>query len=498
MKRIHPARLRMARQLGRHFCHCFLLPLLFWPGGRLQAQSIPPVRSHTTCHPPHPHSLPDWFLRHDDAFTLQIDLLDASVPTATLKLRMVLASDRLRLENSRPLPRTFNVRGGEPLILRSDELREYFNIQNLAFSGMTRQQYLQNGERLPDGFYQLSFEVYEAASGVKVSLYETPGTFRLISCEPPLLYSPADRSVLQKQGATHIVFGWTPRHAAQTSLMNTEYRLELKRIPEHFQGDWQSRFDELGTVYSQTTDQTSLVYNDALPPLEIGQRYAFRVQASGHDRNGQEIVFSNRGYSEIFCFTYKAYCPALTQWRVDSVTAFTARLHWPEDPLDAGYRLQYRKADVPDAAWFPTEIPLGETTHVLYPLEPATAYECTFQRRCEDGWSEPDRLQRFKTPDEKPVELKCGEHPTTTPPATDETDALPVLRKFDRVKTQSGFEAVIDEVEGYDGYFSGTAHTYVPLLDNTGIKLTFSRIFVNKAYELVSGTFKAVKSGRTL
>lgn len=500
MKRIFQTRRRPIRQFGRDLCRCCLLPLLFWPGwpdGRLQAQSIPPVRSHTSCNPPHLHRIPDWFLR-DDAFSLQIELLDASVPAATLRLRMILASDRIRLENSRPLPRTFSLGGGERLTLRSDDLRDYFNCHNLVFSGMTQQQYLHNGERLPDGFYRLTFEVYEAASGVKVSQYETPGMFRLISCEPPLPYSPANQSVLQKQGATHIVFGWTPRHAAQAGFMETEYHFELKRIPENFQGDWQSRFDALGTVYDLTTDQTALVYNETLPPLEVGQRYAFRIKASGRDRNGQEIVFSNHGYSEIFCFTYKAYCPALTQWRVDSVTAFTARISWPEDPLDKGYRLQYRKAEVPDAAWFPMEIPSGETGCTLYPLEPATAYECQFQRRCEDGWSEYDRLQRFKTPDEKPVELKCGEHPPMTPPETDEADALPVLRKFDHVKTQNGFEVVIDEVEGYDGCFSGTAHTYVPLLDNTGIKLTYSRIFVNKAYELVRGTFKAAKSGRKL
>lgn len=495
MKRIS---LTSHRGLLRRFSRHCLLPLLFWPGGWLHAQSIPPVRSLTTCHAPHQHRISDWFLRHDDAFTVHIDLLDASVPSAALKLRMVLTSDRVRIENSQPLPRTFTIVGGDPLTLRSDELRDCFNIQNLSFSGMTRQQYLQNGERLPDGFYSLTFEVFEAASGVKVSLHETPGIFRLLSCEPPLIYSPADASVLQKQGATHIVFGWTPRHGAQSAFMETEYRFELKRIPQDYRGDWQSRFDGLATVYSLTTDQTSFVYNDALPPLEVGLRYAFRVQATGHDKNGGEIVFSNNGYSETCCFTYQAYCPAVTQWRVDSVTAFTARVFWPEDPLDRAYRLRYRKADVADAAWFPVDLSLGEQACTLYPLEPATAYECTFQRQCDDGWSEPDRVQRFRTPEEKPVELKCGEHPATAPPVLDAESALPVLRLFDHVKTQNGFVFVIDEVEGYDGYFSGKAHTYVPLLDNTGVKVTFSRIFVNKDYELVSGTFKAAKSGRTL
>ncbi len=491
MKRIH---FKIACRLGRLLIYTLLLGTV----GGLHAQSLPPVRSNTIFNPPYLHRIPDWFRRSDNAFSLQIDLLDASVPAATLRLRMVLTSDRVRIENSQPLPRTFRLGGGETLTLRSDELYDYFNLQNLVFSGMTKQQYLQNGERLPDGFYRLAFEVYEAASGVKVSLHETPGMFRLVSCEPPLPYAPADQSVIQKQGATQIVFGWTPRHAAQAGFMETEYRFELKRIPEHFQGDWQSRFDELGTVYSQTTDQTTLVYNDAMPPLEVGLRYAFRIQASGRDGNGNEIVFANHGYSEVFGFAYKAYCPALTQWRVDSVTAFTARVNWPEDPLDMAYRLQYRKADVAGAAWFPVEIPLGETRYTLYPLEPATAYECTLQRRCEDGWSEPDRVQRFKTLEEKPENLKCGEHPQTEAPVVNEADALPVLRMFDHVKTQSGFEVVIDEVEGYDGYFSGTAHTYVPLLDNTGIKLTYSRIFVDKDYRLVSGTFKAAKSGRKL
>lgn len=464
----------------------------------LHAQSISPVRSSTTCFAPHLHRLSDWFLRSEPIFTLQVGLLDAGVPSASLKLRMVLYSDHIRIENRQPLPRTFSIGGGEVITLESQDLREYFYLQNLVFSGMTEQQYLQNGERLPDGSYQLAFEVYEAASGVKVSLHETPGQFRLISCEPPLLYSPANQSVLQKQGPTSIVFGWTPRHSAQSSFMTTDYKLELKRIPENYQGDWQSRFDELSTVYAVNTDQTTLLYDETLPPLEVGLHYAFRVQATGRDKDGNEMVFSNRGQSEVWRFTYKAFCPTLTQWRVDDVTAFSAEIHFTEDYPSLAYKLQYRKADVLDAAWFPIDIPLGETTYKLTSLEPGTAYECTLQRRCDEGWSETDRTQRFRTADEKPVELQCGEHPATSPADKSEENALPVLRKFDRIKTQSGFEIVIDEVSGYNGTFSGTGHTYVPLLGNVGLKVKFSKIFVNKNYVLADGTVQALRSGKGL
>lgn len=472
--------------------------LLGSAAGRLHAQSIAPVRSVTTCQAPFLHRLSDWFLRSDPAFTLQISLLDASISHADLKLRMVLTSDKIRLENPMPLPRIFRLGGGELLSLTSEDLRTYFQVHQLSISNMSRTQFQQNGERLPDGLYQLSFEVYEAASGVKVSLHETPGVFRLISCEPPLLYSPDNHSVLEKQGPPHIVFGWTARHGAAAALMDTEYDFELKCIPGNFQGDWQSRFDQLATVYRQTTDRTSLIYDGSLPPLEVGLHYAFRVRARGRDRNGHDIVFSNQGYSEIFDFAYKAYCPPVAQWQIDSVTAYNARIQWTEDPLDCAYRLRYRKAEVADAAWFPTDIPLGENTCRLYPLEPGTAYECQFQRQCQDGWSETDRTQRFRTLDEKPVVLKCGQHPETKTVQPNPAEALAVLRKFDQVKTQSGFVMAIDEVEGGDGYFSGTAHTYIPLLDNTGVKVSFSKIFVNQNYELVSGTFKAAKSQRKL
>ena len=124
------------KRMNAKIARLIIYTLLLGAVGGLHAQNLPPVRSNTTCIPPHLHRLPDWFRRSDDAFTLQIDLLDASVPAATLRLRMMLVSDRISIENSRPLPRTFRINGGETLTLRTAALYESCNWQTLRFRGI--------------------------------------------------------------------------------------------------------------------------------------------------------------------------------------------------------------------------------------------------------------------------------------------------------------------------------------------------------------------------
>ena len=49
----------------------------------------------------------------------------------------------------------------------------------------------------------------------------------------------------------------------------------------------------------------------------------------------------------------------------------------------------------------------------------------------------------------------------------------------------------IEEATGSNGMFSGSGYTHIPLLSNTGVKVKFKNVFINKDYELVSGTFTA-------
>ena len=68
---------------------------------------------------------------------------------------------------------------------------------------------------------------------------------------------------------------------------------------------------------------------------------------------------------------------------------------------------------------------------------------------------------------------------------------LPSLKKFDQVRSGNGFVFEIEEASGSNGVFSGSGYTHIPLLSNTGVKVKFKNVFINKNYELVSGTFTA-------
>ncbi|MDQ3101856.1 MAG: hypothetical protein M3R08_10755, partial [Bacteroidota bacterium] len=95
-----------------------------------------------------------------------------------------------------------------------------------------------------------------------------------------------------------VVFNWVLPSGSQGAMV--EYNFRLSR--------WQEGIDELTAlqasvdlVYETQTMQPILSYSQLMPPLMIGQRYVWRVQAV--DVTGQ-VVFQNDGYSPPCSFTY--------------------------------------------------------------------------------------------------------------------------------------------------------------------------------------------------
>lgn len=479
-----------------HFCFVLCLIFISVLCTKSNAQSISPISSKTFYHAPYMHSISDLMRSSENKIELHLRLLDASINQAKIKLRMVLESDNVRIENHLPLPNTFSIGGGDFLQLNFDDLRRYFELSQLSFSGLSKQSYLQSGERLPDGSYRLFFEVFEAETGRKVSLNENHAFFNLISCDPPILNSPTNNSTILFNSMPSILFSWTPRHLAHSGVFGTEYKFEMIRIPRSFNGDWEKQFKNFPIVYELSTNSCSFLYDQSLPPLEVGYIYAYRVKASVSLLNGSNLIFNNNGYSEVFHFLYKEDCPPIAIWKIDSISPFSASCNWTPAPIDKGYTILYRKSNVANAQWFSSSLPEQSSNHKLYPLEPSTTYECKLNRNCSYAKSENDVVKIFTTPSEDSSYLRCGQHPEVRNILPGE--GLEILRMFDQVKTQTGFILSIDEVDGGNGKFSGKAHTYIPLLGNTGVNVRFSNIIVNKNYELVSGEFKAVVSRRKL
>lgn len=467
---------------------------------KLQGQTVSPVSSQTQLQAPYLYNLHHWANIDDDRLQVRLRLLDTKVPNATLYLRMRMVSENLSVENGLPLPIAVSLSGGEEVLLRGQALRPYFTASNLQINGNGKQALLQSGGMLPDGLYRLSFEVYEARSGNKVSVQESPALFRLVAGEPPLINAPQYGSTFYYGKQEVIRFQWTPRHQQMTGAFNTRYTFELAQIPEGAQ-NWKEYFHTLPLIAKENVEQPFFDYGPQSPQLIPGHRYAFRVRAECRNAANESLYIKNDGYSEVFLLHYEERCPIVPQLRIEKVRSTTATLTWTETEEAKEYKLQYRKNGNPNARWFNFQNPLpaGSTNAVLENLEPGTGYECRLLVKCAYSQSENDAVYRFTTLSNDNAGLQCGKHERIDTVSHKEMTPLPQLRAFDQVRTASGFVFEIERVNGgADGRFSGEAYTHVPLLSNTGVKVKFNNIFVNKNYELVSGTFVAVKSKKDL
>lgn len=465
-------------------------------GAALQtyAQTVSPVFSQTTLLAPYMYKLQDWSRLPAECLQLRLRLLDTRVETATLYLRMEMEANGIKIENPMPLAYGIPLAGGEEVTLNASRLAVYFLPSNLSVSGARANEVRVSDGLLPDGLYTLKFRVYEATTGNLVSVQEMPAMFTLVSGEPPLISFPAEDATLWFSDPCHIRFQWMPRHLQYAGGFTTEYDFEIAEIPEGVYA-WKEYFSTLPSVYKQTTSQTFLDYDAAMPILMPQKEYALRVRARCSNASGEELHIKNNGYSVVQKFSYKELCGEISGLRVDRIAATSAHLSWNE-PLEArACQVYYRKNGKADAKWFKAggELPGGTRELTLTDLDPSTGYECKVTVKCAYTQSENDVVFRFTTLSKDNAHLDCGNHNLQADTSRSQ-EPLKELAVFDQIRTANGFVIDVEEVQGSDGRFSGKGNTHIPLLANTGVKVTFKNIFVNKNYELVSGTIKAEKT----
>lgn len=476
------------------FLLSFLLPIalsLFLLLCPARSQTVPPVFSQTVLQPPYAYRLASWTALPPGRLYLKIRMLDTRVEQATLSLKMKLQSENLTIESRTPITLPQTLSGGESLDLDASDLSVFFSESSLNISGSYRNSFLQSGGLLPDGLYRLYFEVYENRTGQKVSVQEIPAVFSLLSAEPPLLNFPEEESTIY-YGSDNIRFQWTPRHLGAASYFQTEYTFEIAEIPEGA-NNWQIYFHSLPLVHSEKTTRTQFLYGAELPSLIPGRQYAFRVRAECLNSLGENLNIKNDGYSDVRRFSYEEKCSRVPQVRITEITSTQALVSWTK-PIEArSFELQYRKNGNENARWFSYPEPLTEENDhaLLKDLEPSTGYECRILVKCDYSESPDNAIYRFTTLSSDNAHLDCGNHSHSTSQEKDQTP-LEKLQETDQVRAGNGFILEIQTVSGENGRFSGTAFTHVPLLANTGIKVKFRNVFINKNYELVSGVFTAL------
>jgi hypothetical protein len=385
--------------------------------------------------------------------------------------------------------------GGTPVLLTKNELAPYFEFQNLQ--GITPNSY---AEALPEGSYNVCFEVYDQITGKKLSKKSCTTTI-IFQNEPPFLNLPLNNAAIPQQNIQNIPFSWTPRHI---NVSNVEYEFKLVEIWDNFTPVQNAYFNS-PALYTTTTQSTTLLYGIAEPQLIPGKKYAWGVRAKAL-KNAEEIgVFKNNGYSEIFAFTYEVNCSPPVAISTTNVGKTEAKIEWSGDVANFDYQVKYREKNA-NSNWY-TLVTAREYINITN-LKPNTAYEYSVGASCELNKYTHSILSEFTTlAESEPTFAGCNLLPD--PIDITNKNPLPQLLKNDIVKA-GDYPIVVTSVTGSNGVFSGEGYVTFPFLAKvkklidaannstngnaekfTRIKVDFSNIGVNTDFKLISGAIVA-------
>ena len=110
-----------------------------------------PVQVNTQLRPPYTLQLSEYYASGREKLVVILTNRDLNKPILNVRLRMIIESQtvQLRTKAYADLP-VIALDAGVPVRLSLSDLAPYFNPENMDFSGITRQQYMQQA-RLPEG-----------------------------------------------------------------------------------------------------------------------------------------------------------------------------------------------------------------------------------------------------------------------------------------------------------------------------------------------------------
>lgn len=480
-----------------HKLNHLLFTFAFWLMGLTGFAQTFPVTISTQINQPSPI----YWSNYADATTsnspikIQIVLNDLTISNRQVRIKCYWQGNGISFMNNdfvvgaQPL----FLEGGVPLQLTNVNLAPYFEFQNIV--GITPNQYAQ---AMPEGIYTFSVEVYDVATGQKLSR-KSNVTAVIFQNEPPLLNLPLNKASIMQQNIQNIVFSWTPR---QINVSNVEYQFDLVEIWDQYT-PVQNAFAYSPPIYTTTTRATTLQYGVAEPQLIPGKRYAWRIKAKALVGAEEIGVFKNNGYSEIFAFSYDVYCTPPLQIATDGVSQDQVKVTWSGALDNYDYQVNYREKNA-DSQWYTAVTPREFVT--LANLKPNTTYEYTVGAACEKGKYVHSGLQEFTTLAKDEIAFAgCGIKPD--PKDLANQNPLPNLLPND-VVTAGDFPIVVIKSSGSNGRFTGEGYVTLPFLEkfralidasdalvgekvNIGqfsrIRITFDNIGINTDFKLISG-----------
>ncbi|NVN18504.1 hypothetical protein GUA46_09130 [Muricauda sp. HICW] len=472
-----PVQLLNCPLLNRLLRYCPLLCCLLLYCHLSTAQSFP-VQVIAQAIPPAPANFSDFAnaAALNGPLRVQIVLNDFQISDRQVRLQVSFNGNGIGFQSRENVigATPLYLEGGIPTVLDHMLLAPYFEFGNLV--GITPNVY---GSPIPDGVYQVCFQVFDVLTGKRLS-NNACTTLNVFKNSPPFLVLPENGSDIVERSPQNIVFQWTPRHI---NVSQVEYELSLVEIWDNAM-DPQAAFLGSTPLFTTVTSATTYVYGPGEPMLLPNRTYAWRVQARTKQGAEDIGIFQNQGYSQIFSFQHMEGCYVPNGIHHEVRGANQANIFWEDNSTSVPqFKIRYR-AKGNDNAWFYNQTTANWTT--LWDLRASTTYEYQMQKTCAVGESNWSPLRQFTTNLETEEEdlYQCGVSPSVDIANQDPLPQLGVGESF----TAGDFQMVATEVNGGNGYFTGRGYTRLPYLGNIKLAVHFTNILVNTDRQLAQGT----------
>ena len=443
-----------------------------------------PVQVTTTLAPPYSLYLSDYTAIGSNNLQVLVNLLELDRPNLQIKFRITIEGAGITLRtNPTFMPRPLNIQGGVPELFTGADLTSYFNPDHLDFTGITRAAFKRSGQ-LPEGFYTFTLEVLEYNRNVRISNQSISYAWIVLN-DPPLLNTPFNGDKLIATDPQNIMFSWTPRHTASpNAAFSTEYEFRLVELyPGQTNPDIAIRSSN--SIYTTTTNLTSLNYGIIEPTLIPGKRYAFRVRA--YDTSGRDL-FKNDGYSETYVFQYGDACGTFEGISARTLDPQRARISWEPEQQHTGGVINYRKKGKEE--WFTQDV--NGSYGIVSQLAGRTTYEYQLTPQCGTILGEKSPVMTFTTPEVDESGFVCG----APIPEFDGSD-IPLMKPLlplDVIQVGDWTVNLLNVSANGDGTYGGAGYAAVPNFNLANVRVVFDRILVNEDYQVVAGDIKTVYS----
>ncbi len=459
-----------------------LTAILICLAGNVHGQKAFPVNIVTQAMPPHSGVLSDFVAPGLNKMAVTMVLNDINELSYQVRLKLTIEGGGIRIEtnpnaNFNPITLSY----GAPVHVISADLIPYFDLNNLVFSGITKQQYLDQGG-LPDMLYNFCFEAVDydrssedAASAPSCALIDA------VVNDPPVILSPIGTTLTSNP--QQLAIQWQAMH---TGTFPTEYDVEVYEYPEASTLTIDQIFDFQQPFFSKTLmSATTTVVSAADPPMVGGRRYLLRVRA--RDITDTHF-FKNQGWSEYQEFYYGDQCQSPEGLQIVNSDAESAELGWLAGFGYTTYLVRYRNISIAGSPWYEDETNFVQ--HTVAGLTEGASYEFQVGSLCggtnPSSWSQSVILD-IPIPDLAQGDYQCGDVPSLTKPLG--LYQVPNLNNGDQIKI-GHFNMLLTSVTKNGDSYAGKGKIYVPWIGRN-LKVVFGAIKVNAEKEVYDGNVEA-------